>query len=408
MDMADTNGKSHVVPGKSHIMAVDDQPANLKLLEELLSRQGYIVRSFPRGRLALEAAARNPPDLILLDINMPEMNGFKVCELLKADEKLARIPVIFLSALTDANDKVQAFQCGGVDYVTKPFQVDEVQARVQTHLNMHRLQKELQLHANHLEELVASRTRELAESQARLRVLDRAKSDFLRLIHHELRSPLNGLLGVGELVLDEMGASEEGAELREMFDLSRQRMLTILDDALLLTEIEVASDTFSSEATDLVSTLHSAIEDTAAFAQSRGVGIELEPGEAGCVVAKRDLLRKAIQALIETAAKFSKAGDVVRLKCQADLDGVQVLIRGAGRIPESAIANFFQVFSIGEAITPGGDLGLGPPVSQRIIALFGGSITVENLEPSGIQLRVALRAAYSPPCSKLPASSTRP
>jgi len=393
MNMAQTNGKSNIVADKSRIMAVDDQPANLQLLEELLSQQGYIVRSFPRGRLALEAAARNPPDLILLDINMPEMNGFKVCELLKADEKLAGIPVIFLSALTDVNDKVQAFQCGGVDYVTKPFQVDEVQARVKTHLNMRRLQKELQLHANHLEELVASRTRELAESQARLRVLDRAKSDFLRLIHHELRSPLNGLLGVGELVLDEMGASEDGAELREMFELSGQRMLTILDDALLLTEIEVASDTFSSEATDLVSTLHSAIEGTAAFAQSRGVDIELEPGEAGSVVAKRELLRKAIQALLETAVKFSKTGQVVRLKCQPGLSGVEVLIHGCGRIPESAIANFFQVFSIGEAITPGGDLGLGPPVSQRILSLFGGSITVENLEPSGIQLTVTLQPA---------------
>src|ERR1700691_4079306 len=300
MDIAQINRKSH-------IMAVDDQPANLKLLEELLSQQGYIVRSFPRGRLALEAAARNPPDLILLDINMPEMNGFKVCELLKSDENLAAIPVIFLSALTDASDKVQAFQCGGVDYVTKPFQVDEVQARVQTHLNMHRLQKELQLHANHLEDLVASRTRELAESQGRLRVLDQAKSDFLRLIHHELRSPLNGLLGVGELVLDEMGASEDGAELREMFELSRQRMLTILDDALLLTEIEVASDSFSSESVDLLATLHSAIEGAAGFAHSRGVGIELELGEAGFVIAKRDLLLKAIQALLEAAVKFSKA-----------------------------------------------------------------------------------------------------
>jgi two-component system sensor histidine kinase/response regulator len=393
MEIAQINRKSQIVAGKSHIMAVDDQPANLKLLEQLLSQQGYIVRSFPRGRLALEAAARNPPDLILLDINMPEMNGFKVCELLKADEKLAGIPVIFLSALTDASDKVQAFQCGGVDYVTKPFQVDEVQARVQTHLNMHRLQKELQLHANHLEELVASRTHELAESQGRLRVLDQAKSDFLRLIHHELRSPLNGLLGVGELVLDEMGASEEGAELREMFALSRQRMLTILDDALLLTEIEVASDTFSSEATDLVSTLQSAVEGTAAFAQSRGVGIELEPCQAVRVVAKTDLLRKAIQALLETAVKFSKTGQAVRLKCQTGQCGVEVLIRSCGRIPESAIANFFQVFSIGEAITPGGDLGLGPPVSQRIVAMFGGSITVENLEQSGIQLTVILQPA---------------
>ena len=107
--MALNNGKSP--PGKSHIMAVDDQPANLKLLEDLLTQQGYIVRSFPRGRLALDAAARNPPDLILLDINMPEMSGFKVCELLKSDKELATIPVIFLSALSDASDKVLAFQC---------------------------------------------------------------------------------------------------------------------------------------------------------------------------------------------------------------------------------------------------------------------------------------------------------
>ena len=139
-----------------------------------------------------------------------------------------------------------------------------------------------------------------------------------------------GILGVGELVLDELGASEDGAELREMFELSRQRMLAILDDALLLTEIEVASDSFSSEATDLTSTLQSAIEGSAAFAQSRGVSVELEPGEAGCAVAKRDLLLKAMQALLETAVKFSKAGDVVRLKCRADLNDLQVFIRGGG------------------------------------------------------------------------------
>src|SRR5579863_9227144 len=313
--------------GNHHIMAVDDQPANLKLLEDLLSQQGHVVRSFPRGRLALEAAARNPPDLILLDINMPELSGFKVCELLKSDEKLAAIPVIFLSALNDASDKVHAFQCGGVDYVTKPFQVDEVQARVRTHLKIHQLQKELLLHANHLEQLVDARTRELAQTQARLKVLDRAKSDFLRLIHHELRSPLNGLLGVGELVLDELEASESGDELREMFELSCQRMLTILDDALLLTEIEVASDSFSSEATDLIPTLRAAIEGAAGFAQSRGVDVQLEPGESGYVLAKRDLLVKAMQALIQTAVKFSKAGQVVRLECQTGLDA-QVLIRG--------------------------------------------------------------------------------
>lgn len=125
-------------PPKSNIMVVDDQPANLKLLEELLLQQGHTVRSFPRGRLALEAAARNPPDLILLDIDMPEMNGFDVCKRLKDDEKLSSIPVLFLSALNQTSDKVKAFRSGGVDYITKPFQLEEVRARVETHLQLQR------------------------------------------------------------------------------------------------------------------------------------------------------------------------------------------------------------------------------------------------------------------------------
>ena len=119
---------------KGNIIAVDDSSAYLKLLEGMLRPQGYQVRSFSRGRLALAAAAENPPELILLDINMPEMSGYEVCECLKANEKLAQIPVIFLSALDEAGDKVKAFQCGGVDYVTKPFQLEEVQARVETHI----------------------------------------------------------------------------------------------------------------------------------------------------------------------------------------------------------------------------------------------------------------------------------
>jgi PAS domain S-box-containing protein len=134
------------------IMAVDDQPENLKLLEDILRPRGYLVRSFPRGRLALAAASQHPPDLILLDINMPEMNGFEVCERLKADERLAGIPVIFLSALTEVEDKVRAFRSGGVDYISKPFQVDEVQARVETHLRLHRLHRVLQLEKERLED----------------------------------------------------------------------------------------------------------------------------------------------------------------------------------------------------------------------------------------------------------------
>src|SRR5664279_1028171 len=112
-------------------MVVDDNPANLKLLEDMLRKQRYEVRSFPLGRLALAAAAQEPPDLILLDINMPEMNGYEVCEQLKADVRLSGIPVIFLSALNAIEDKIKGFRSGGIDYISKPFQLEEVHMRVE-------------------------------------------------------------------------------------------------------------------------------------------------------------------------------------------------------------------------------------------------------------------------------------
>jgi CheY-like chemotaxis protein len=123
------------------IMAVDDNPANLKLLEDMLREHEYEVRSFPRGRLALAAVEREPPDLILLDINMPELNGYEVCEQLKSNPRHSDIPVIFLSALNATEDKVHGFRSGGVDYISKPFQFDEVRARVETHIKLRRAQQ---------------------------------------------------------------------------------------------------------------------------------------------------------------------------------------------------------------------------------------------------------------------------
>jgi DNA-binding response OmpR family regulator len=116
------------------IMIVDDTPQNLKLLGNMLREEGYHVYSFPKGEFALKAAERNTPDLILLDINMPGMNGYEVCAKLQEDPVLREIPVIFLSALNETEDKVKAFRAGGVDYITKPFQFEEVIARIRTHL----------------------------------------------------------------------------------------------------------------------------------------------------------------------------------------------------------------------------------------------------------------------------------
>ena len=128
-------------PTKGSILIVDDTPANLQLLARMLADRGYHVRPVLDGQLALASVEAEPPDLILLDIRMPEMNGYQVCERLKADPRTSQIPVIFLSAMDALEDKVKAFRAGGVDYITKPFQIEEVSARVETHLTLARLRR---------------------------------------------------------------------------------------------------------------------------------------------------------------------------------------------------------------------------------------------------------------------------
>ena len=146
---------------RASILIVDDTPENLRLLLELLEEQDYEVLAFSEGTFALESAGSAMPDLILLDVKMPGMDGYTVCERLKADERTQDIPVIFISALDDVDDKIKGFEAGGVDYITKPFQAEEVLARVRIHLLLQRLR-------NHLEDLVEERTAKLRQSNEEL------------------------------------------------------------------------------------------------------------------------------------------------------------------------------------------------------------------------------------------------
>jgi PAS domain S-box-containing protein len=143
---------------KADILAIDDTPENLALLSQMLTEKGYKVRSVTKGSTALRGAKAAPPDLILLDVKMPEMNGYEVCQELKADDRTRNIPVIFISALGDVFDKVKAFQAGGVDYITKPFQVEEVLARLDTHLTIRNLQLQLEAQNRQLQQEIAEKT----------------------------------------------------------------------------------------------------------------------------------------------------------------------------------------------------------------------------------------------------------
>ncbi|HCB11987.1 MAG TPA: hypothetical protein DEP36_00205, partial [Gammaproteobacteria bacterium] len=166
------------------ILVVDDMPANLKLLVNLLVEQGYRVRPASSGALALRSVAAHAPDLILLDVRMPEMDGYTVCRHLKADPAVRSVPVIFISALNESTDKIQGFAAGGVDYITKPFEPAEVLVRIRTHLELwHLQQRQAQIQVE-LERRVRERTAELAEanralqsSEERLRLVIDATSD---------------------------------------------------------------------------------------------------------------------------------------------------------------------------------------------------------------------------------------
>ncbi len=162
-----------------HIMIVDDTPENLHLLSNLLIKADYRVSAFPHGTLALRAASHRQPDLILLDITMPGMDGYEVCAQLKADQALQNIPVIFISALDDTLDKTKAFRAGGVDYITKPFQVEEVYARVKTHLLLRRSQQQLETTNVCLEQQVADQLEEINRSQ-RAMIFALAKLSHMR------------------------------------------------------------------------------------------------------------------------------------------------------------------------------------------------------------------------------------
>jgi two-component system, sensor histidine kinase and response regulator len=205
---------------KKTVVIVDDTPENLRLLAQILSEQGYRVRSAPNGERALATVQKERPDLILLDIVMPEMDGFEVCRLLKEDERYKDIPIIFISALNEVFDKVAAFSIGAVDYITKPFQIEEVLARVHTHLTLVEMRETLQ-----------AQNQQLHDQNHELEA-------FAHTVAHDLKSPLAVLVGSLELMRSDADPANEQAQ--KMLGISANaahKMNNIIDELLLLASI---------------------------------------------------------------------------------------------------------------------------------------------------------------------------
>ena len=229
MDMAMNADISH----KDTILVVDDIPDNVRLLLKVLNEAGFKVLVAKDGKAALEKAQFAHPDLVLLDVMMPEMDGFEVCQHLRDQEATREIPVIFMTALSDTIDKVKGFSLGAVDYITKPFQTAEVLARVTTHLKLCKLQHQLQ------EELKIRK-----QYVINLEKINTELNVFARTVAHDLKNPLNGVIGYGELLLNEFEhlSHREIKEHLKTVIYSGYKMVNIIDALLLLSKASQQED----------------------------------------------------------------------------------------------------------------------------------------------------------------------
>ncbi len=355
-----------------NILIVDDTRANLDVLAGMLREHGYKVRPAPNGRLALRAVNAELPDLILLDIRMPEMDGYEVCRRLKADERFKDIPIIFISALTETADKLEAFRIGGVDYITKPFHAEEVLARVSVHLKLQQTLAEL----------------ETARSAAE--AANVAKSTFLRNMSHELRSPLNIILGYARLMqrFSRSLPNEQRDNLNVILR-SGEHLNTLIANVLDLSRIEAGKIELEPHSFDLHHFLVD-IEDMFALrASDKSLEFHVEPAENCPQFIKTDpvKLRQILINLLSNALTFTQDGGVVvrtglaagktEIDERVDLF-VEVEDSGPG-IPPHELDQIFTPFFQGEAgkLAQTGT-GLGLAISRDFSKLLGSDLEIET------------------------------
>jgi CheY-like chemotaxis protein len=367
---------------RGDILIVDDIPENLRILFTILSEQEYDVRRVINGKQALIAAKSDPPDLILLDIKMPDMDGYEVCQQLKASERTASIPVIFLSALDEPLDKVKAFAVGGVDYITKPFNLEEVLARVKTQIGLQRIQQQLR-----------AKNQALETAKCEADAANRAKSDFLAVMSHEIRTPLNAVIGIAGL-LNETQLDPQQQDYVETIRHSGELLLSIVNDVLDFSKIESGKLELELQPFDLQTCLEESLDLLAPKAAQKKVELAyfIEPPTPLSLVGDATRLRQILVNLLSNAVKFTEVGEVaVSVTAQAILEEtesvlprryeIQFAIQDTGiGIPPERFDRLFQRFSQVEVSTSRqyGGTGLGLVICRQLSEMMGGKIWVES------------------------------
>jgi signal transduction histidine kinase len=360
-----------------HILVVDDNPNDLQYIVRVLRQRGYVPHAATDARVALGFLQHETPDLVLLDVHLPDIDGYEVCRRLKARARTRDIPVIFVSAEGRLLDRVRAFSEGGVDYITKPFQDDEALARIGTHLSLRRLQARL------IEE------KERAE-QANL-----AKSQFLASMSHELRTPLNAILGYAQILSMTGGLDERQLRGVDAIGEAGEHLLRLVDDILDLARIEAGKLHLLPAPASLATVLRFVSQVGIVRAEQKGLVFTCEtqgrpPDLPGAVIVDEKRLCQVLLNLLGNAIKFTSKGHVLlQVRPLGGSDPGHALLRfavedtGVG-IAAADLATVFEPFEqVGSVSQRAGGAGLGLAISRRLVRMMGSEIRVESSPGAG-------------------------
>lgn len=386
---------------KYEILIVDDIPSNLNFLSEVLHVEGIGVMLATTGAGAIEIARYKLPDLILLDIAMPVMDGYEVCEKLKADPVTRDIPVIFLTARTEPEDILKGFKTGAVDYILKPFNATELIARAKTHLELRDKTEELKSINSRLEEEVRQRTAEISEANrnltdANLKLeraydelsnLDKAKDEFIRHINHELRTPLQGIHGF-TLILEDIVESPEQKEYIQSINSLVKRLVKLSEISLLFTEIKAKNYKITLKPVSLKHSINQILE---IFRKDREkiTVVHSQPEENVYVRADQRLMNTCLELIIDNALKYtSEDGKVIiRTFRNEDLAGIEVTDDGPGFTPK-ALESLYELFSADNLRYRSHGFGVGLATAKIILDTLCAKLDVSNLPEKGAVVRM--------------------
>jgi two-component system, sensor histidine kinase and response regulator len=375
------------------VLVVDDTPANLKLLTSILSANGYSVRAAPNGDLALRSVQVKLPDIVLLDIKMPGLNGFEVCEKLKADPKTEEIPVIFISAMDDISDKVKAFSVGGVDYVTKPFEPEEVLARVGTHSKLYRLQIILEEQNGQLKELIQKQKEQehVLIEQSKMA----AMGEMISAIAHQWRQPLNALA----IYIQDISEAYRYNELNEGYidDMVSKSMKQIkfmsktIDDFRSFFTPDKMRENFAllDNVNRTISLLEAQLKAHNIKISAEGVNVKLYAYPSEFQQVMLNLINNSKDAILERQESISSFEGEIVIEIVEEGENVILSIRdNGGGIDEAIFSKLFDPYFTTKFPKNGTGIGLYM-VKEIIERHYGGKVIPSNVE-SGAQFQIVI------------------